>query len=179
MNRRFVLFTVSMSLGYLTVCSLGLLLLIRPWEPDSADFLFQKPDIVQGVFFSFQIPGLIPLAFLMQPSPIEMLIFIGGAFLLAATWITMRKSDGKRKLKTIRQASFLLLLIAVAMRLLYTSITSSPEDMRTGEAFDLRSNEVMLAWLNFESTLVLALVFIHLWLIRFSKSVVHPAAEVR
>ncbi len=174
MNRRFVLFTVSLALGYLLVCSLGLLLLIRPWEMDSSDFLLQKPDIAQHVFFSLQIPGLIPLAFLMQPSLIEMLIFLGGVFLLIATWLRMGKSREQRKLKTIRQASFILFFASIALRLLYTLMTAQPEEMRTGDAFDLRNNMVMLAWLNFESTLVVALTLIHLWLMRPAKPVVNP-----
>lgn len=177
MNRRFVLFTVSLALGYLLVCSLGLLLLIRPWEMDSSDFLLQKPHIAQHVFFSLQIPGLIPLAFLMQPSLIEMLIFLGGVFLLIATLLHMGKSKEQRKLKAIRKASFTLFFASITLRLLYTLLTAQPEDIRMGDAFDLRNNMVMFSWLNFESTLIVALTLIHLWLIRSSKSVENQEPE--
>ena len=92
---------------------------------------------------------------------------------MIATGMYMGKSREQRKLKAIRKASFILFFASIALRLLYTLMTAQPEDMRTGEAFDLRNNMVMLAWLNFESTLVVALTLIHLWLMRPAKPVVN------
>jgi len=156
------LFVPAFALSYLIVCGVGLLVLVRPWDASSVDYLQQKPDMIAGILFTLQIPGLAPLAWLFQPSLVEPAIFIFGAYLCIATLRNLSPKGDVEVLKKLRKKTYIAFGCAIGLRVLYMVISAPPIEMQTENPYDLRSNQVVLAWLNFESTLMLTLVFVHL-----------------
>ena len=165
--KTFRLFSIALTISYITVCSFGALLLIRPWESDSAEVLAQRPDIVSAIFLTFQIPGLLAVAWLMQPSVIEMAILGMGLYLGIATWRNLSDTSDPSKLRSLSKLTFWTFFGAIALRLLYIFATVPSLEMQTDNPYDLRNLKVMMTWLNFESTLILAVAIVHLW-IRFA-----------
>ena len=165
--KTFRLFSIALTLSYLTVCSFGALLLIRPWESDSAEVLAQRPDIVRAIFLTFQIPGLLAVAWLMQPSVIEMAILVIGLYLAISTWRNLSGTPDPTKLRRLSKLTFWAFFGAIALRVLYIFATVPSLEMQTENPYDLRNLKVMMTWLNFESTLMLAVAIVHLW-IRFA-----------
>jgi len=157
-----MLFIPAFALSYLIVCGVGLMVLVRPWDASALDYLKQKPDIIAGVLFTLQIPGLAPLAWLFQPSLVEPAIFIFGSYLCVSTVRNLSPKGNVIKLKKLGKMTFIAFGCAIVMRVIYMLMSAPPIKMQTESPYDLRSNQLLLAWLNFESTLMLALVFVHL-----------------
>jgi hypothetical protein len=171
--KRVTLFSIALIASYCIVCSVSLLALIRPWDGGSTYFLYQKPDIVQTVLVWSQLPGGIAFLWLMQPSYLEVVLLGLATYLMVTTWRSLAIKGDLTKLRKIGQKTFALFFIAIVLRLLHTWISLPPLEMQTHNYWDIREVSMQLLWSNFESTVILALVFVHAWL-RLTKSSRNP-----
>jgi len=159
-------FTISFLASYLLVTALGLLLTVRPWEEGSELWIHQHNGIFVAYFIYNQIPGGIPLAFSFVFDIFEGLALAGAVILLIFTWRESKGRNSSARMRTLGNWTFALVAVTAIYRFFIMGVFA-PFGPKVENHFDLRDSMTGWAWVNFESTLLLTLVLMHLW-IRFS-----------
>ena len=164
---RFKTFFLAYLVSYILVTGIGLLLQLRPWEADTTNWVLQHPQIYIFDFLVLQIPGVaaVPSIWFGSAWP-ELPLLIGSILITIWTWKNWRLPEKADLLRKLGLYSFLLALLAVVFRLL-PPIPFMINSTNMGSPFDIRHPGVTMAWISFQSTLMLTLVIVHLAL-RFS-----------
>jgi hypothetical protein len=159
---RFRVFLVAYLASYVLVTGIGLLLQLRPWEADTTNWVLQHPQIYIYDFLILQIPGLavLPSIWFGSAWP-ELPILIFSILIAVWTWKNWRLPEKSDLLRKLGLYSYLLALLAVAFRLL-SQILFISNELNLGIPLDIRNPGVTMAWISFQSTLMLTLVFVHL-----------------
>jgi hypothetical protein len=159
---RFRVFLVAYLASYVLVTGIGLFLQLRPWEADTTNWVSQHPQIYIFDFLVLQIPGLavLPSIWFGSAWP-ELPILIFSILITVWTWKNWRLPEKSDLLRKLGLYSYLLALLAVAFRLLPLILFISNET-NIGDPLDIRNPGVTMAWISFQSTLMLTLVFVHL-----------------
>ncbi len=170
---RFRVFLVSYLTSYVLVTGIGLLLQLRPWEPDTTNWVREHSQIYIFDFLVLQIPGLSVLPALLYGSPLPEIVFLIIAILLAIwTWKSWRLPEKTGWLQKLGHYSFLLAIAAVFGRIVL------PLLLPVGgwiDPLDIRHPNATMAWISFQSALMLTLVLVHIWLRYFA---VKPRAKI-
>lgn len=155
------LFGLSLLISYIIVSALGLLLAIRPWEADSSEWLSQHPQVWIFYLLGLQIPGVAPLAWILFMSIFEPAFFAIATYIFIASWKNLGGLQNSERLLRLGRMSIALFLGAIFYRLVLLK-PLNPFVGQIGDPYDLRNPAAALTWINFESTLMLAIVFVHL-----------------
>lgn len=165
--QRFRTFLLAYLSSYVLVTVVGVLLQLRPWEPDTSNWVSQHPQIYIFDFFVFQIPGLAIVPFLFGTSPLPELVFLIFAIMLTIrTWKNWRLPERTDLLRKLGLYSYCLASTAVFCRLILPIMLPYAET-EVDRPFDIRNPVLTWTWISFQSTLMLTLVIVHLTL-RFS-----------
>lgn len=161
---RFKTFFVAYLASYALVTGIGVLLQLRPWERDTASWVSQHSQIFIFDFLVFQIPGLAVLPGLLLASPWpELFLLVSSIFLATWTWKDWRLPEKAELLQRLGRYSYFLALLALFFRLIMPILL--PQTETTIEnPWDIRDPRVTLAWISFQTTLMLTLVIVHLTL---------------
>lgn len=164
---RFKTFFLAYLTSYVLVTGIGLLLQLRPWEADTTNWVLQHPQIYIFDFLVLQIPGLavLPSIWFGSAWP-ELPLLIFSILITIWTWKNWRLPEKADLVRKLGLYSFLLALLAVVFRLL-PPIPFMINSANMGNPLDIRNPGVTMAWISFQSTLMLTLVIVHLSL-RFS-----------
>jgi len=159
---RFRTFLVAYLTSYFLVSGIGLLLQLRPWEADTANWVLQHPQIYIFDFLVLQIPGLavLPSIWFGSPWP-ELPLLVLSILITIWTWKNWQLPEKADLLRKLGRYSYLLALLAVAFRLLAPSPFIS-HATNIENPLDIRDPRVTMAWISFQSTLMLTLVFVQL-----------------
>lgn len=144
------------------VTGLGLLLQLQPWQTNNTSWVEQHPQIYVFDFLVLQIPGLSVVPSLLFASPIpEVGILIIGIFLAVATWKNWDIDDRQVYFRKLGTYSYFLAIAAIFCRLLLPILMPESETA-ISNPIDIRNPRVTMAWISFQSTLMLTLVIVHL-----------------
>jgi hypothetical protein len=159
---RFKVFLVAYVTSYALVTGFGLLLQLRPWEADTTHWVLHHPQIYIFDFLVLQIPviSVLPSVWFGSAWP-ELPLLIVSLLIAISTWKNWYLPEKLDRLKKLGRYSFYLVLGAVALRLL-SPIPFFNEGSAEGTPLDIRDPRVTMAWISFQSTLMLTLVFVHL-----------------
>jgi hypothetical protein len=162
------IFGLSLLTSYITVSAVGLLLAIRPWNSDSAEWISQHSQVWIFYLLVLQIPGAAPLIWGLFMSIFEPAFFAIATYVCISTWRNLGSHQYSNKLARLGRISVTLFLVAIFYRLLLLKFLN-PFVGQIGDPYDLRNPSVSLTWINFESTLMLAMVIVHLTLLLMSR----------
>jgi hypothetical protein len=163
---RFRVFLVSYLISYALVTGIGLLLQLRPWEPDTTNWVREHSQIYIFDFLVLQIPGLSVIPALLFGSPMPEIAFLVIAILLAIwTWKSWHLHEETGRLQKLGQYSFLLALAAVLGRIVFPLLLPASGWV---DPLDIRHPNATMAWISFQSVLMLTLVLVHIWLRRLA-----------
>jgi hypothetical protein len=169
--KRGKLFGFSLLTSYLTVSVVGLLLAIRPWNADSTEWISQHSQVWVFYLLVLQIPGAAPLMWGLFMSIFEPAFFAIATYICISTWKNVGSLQYSNKLAKLGRMSFTLLLVAIFYRLVLLKFLN-PFVGQIGDPYDLRNPAVSMTWINFESTLMLAMVIVHLTLLVNSRKAI-------
>jgi hypothetical protein len=162
--KRGKLFTVSLLTSYLIVSSSGLFLSIRPWQADSSEWISQHTQVWFFFLIGLQIPGIVPLVWLIFMSIFEAAFFAFATYIAISTWKNLVIPEQSKKILFLGRMSFVLFLGAIFYRLVLLK-NLNPFVGQIGNPLDLRNPAGAMTWINFQSTLMLAMVIVHLALL--------------
>jgi len=175
MKRAFFLVTLLLA-NYILVSCTGLLFALRPWDPAGAEWLSHHDQIYFFYFIGLQIPGVVPFMLSWgEPSLVALAEQVAFGFSIYLTVVTLRgmKKNDLAKIRKFRRHTLLLAISTVAVRLLSPLVfppSISPED---SGLYDVHNPMVAVLWVNFDSTIILTLLCVQIFVIRSPR----PASE--
>jgi len=156
------------------VVGFGLLLLVQPWDKATGDWLPSHQQIWYFVPLILQIPGLTAIWLALFNQPQEFLLLGFAIVLLVGTLRQLKANAERASLAKLGRFTFILAGVMVSYRLTIGG-RLLPYVGGGTNIYDIRDIGTMLMWLNFESTLIFALVMVHLIvLLRERKSRYQP-----
>jgi hypothetical protein len=153
--------------SYCLVVGFGLLLLVQPWDATTGDWLPSHQQVWYFVPLILQIPGLTAISLALFNQPQEFLLLGFAIFLLISTLRQLKANAETASLARLGRFTFILAGVMVSYRLTIGG-RLLPYVGGGTNIYDIRDPGTTLMWLNFESTLILTLVIVHL-IIRFKE----------
>ena len=147
--------------SYCLVVGFGLLLLVQPWDKATGDWLPSHQQIWYFVPLILQIPGLTAIWLALFNQPQEFLLLGFAIVLLVGTLKQFKVNAERASLAKLGRFTFILAGVMVSYRLTIGG-RLLPYVGGGTNIYDIRDIGTMLMWLNFESTLIIALVMVHL-----------------
>ncbi len=168
MKRAFVLVTLLLA-NYVVVSCTGLLFALRPWDSAGAEWVSHHDQIYFFYFIGLQIPGVAPFTLSWgEPSIVtlaEKLAFGFSVYLTVATLRGMKKND-LAKIRKFRCPTLILAVSTVAFRLLSPLVSPQSISHEDWGLYDVHNPMVAVLWVNFDSTIILTLLCIQIFVIR-------------
>ncbi len=174
--KRVKVFIFAFITSYVLVTGIGLLLQLRPWEADTSKWVLQHPQIYIFDFIVLQIPaiGVLPSLWFGSAWP-ELPLLILSSMICVSTWKNWYLPERVDRLQKLGRYSYYLAVLAVALRLM-PGVPFFNNETSLENLLDIRDPRVTMAWISFQTTLILTLVFVHLAL-RISSQTKAPVTK--